>query len=185
MATRPLFFSWVLKEPRLLKCHTISLHCKSDALRGSGICEDVEPQRMMLQQTWFQVDKQNRGAHGFTSLQDLAAWKLEEFEWKLTAEKTLRTNCVEGFGVLGSGAGRFLVRHCLQGLLSRESIESVLAFRAFRARGFGRDHRLLFSYATNGWSQEYGVQSKGKRCLWILHQALVARTGQCGSCAYP
>ena len=36
-----------------------------------------------------EVDKQNRGAHGFTSLEDLAAWKREEFEWKLTAEKTL------------------------------------------------------------------------------------------------
>ncbi|CAE7933671.1 TOP3B [Symbiodinium necroappetens] len=34
-----------------------------------------------------EVDKQNRGAHGFTSLEDLAAWKRDEFEWKLTAEK--------------------------------------------------------------------------------------------------
>jgi len=34
-----------------------------------------------------EVDKQNRGAHGFASLEDLAAWKREEFEWKLTAEK--------------------------------------------------------------------------------------------------
>ena len=38
------------------------------------------------------MDKQNRGAHGFTSLEDLAAWKRDEFEWKLTAEKTLRSD---------------------------------------------------------------------------------------------
>ena len=35
-----------------------------------------------------EVDKQNRGAHGFTSLEDLSAWKRDEFEWKLTAERT-------------------------------------------------------------------------------------------------
>ncbi|CAJ1378860.1 unnamed protein product [Effrenium voratum] len=34
-----------------------------------------------------EVDKSNRGAHGFKSVEDLAAWKKEEFEWKLSAEK--------------------------------------------------------------------------------------------------
>ncbi|CAK9000908.1 unnamed protein product [Durusdinium trenchii] len=34
-----------------------------------------------------EVDKSSRGAHGFKSVQDLAAWKKEEFEWKLSAEK--------------------------------------------------------------------------------------------------
>ena len=36
-----------------------------------------------------QVDKSNRGAHGFKTVEDLAAWKKEEFEWKLSAEKRL------------------------------------------------------------------------------------------------
>eukprot|EP00438_Fugacium_kawagutii_P029617 Skav202660 [mRNA] locus=scaffold1791:178401:204621:+ [translate_table: standard] len=36
-----------------------------------------------------EVDKSSRGAHGFKSVEDLAAWKMEEFEWKLTAEKSL------------------------------------------------------------------------------------------------
>jgi len=34
-----------------------------------------------------EVDKSNRGAHGFKTVEDLAAWKKEEFEWKLSAEK--------------------------------------------------------------------------------------------------
>ena len=37
----------------------------------------------------LKVDKSNRGAHGFKSVEDLAAWKKEEFEWKLSAEKIL------------------------------------------------------------------------------------------------
>ena len=37
----------------------------------------------------LQVDKSNRGAHGFKTVEDLAAWKKEEFEWKLSAEKRL------------------------------------------------------------------------------------------------
>ena len=45
---------------------------------GCGV-ETVDPQ----------VDKSSRGAHGFKSVEDLAAWKKEEFEWKLSAEKTL------------------------------------------------------------------------------------------------
>ena len=39
-----------------------------------------------------QVDKSNRGAHGFKTVEDLAAWKKEEFEWKLSAEKRLGRN---------------------------------------------------------------------------------------------
>jgi hypothetical protein len=35
------------------------------------------------------VDKSSRGAHGFKTVEDLAAWKMEEFEWKRSAEKTL------------------------------------------------------------------------------------------------
>lgn len=34
-----------------------------------------------------EVDKSSRGAHGFKTVEDLAAWKMEEFEWKLSAEK--------------------------------------------------------------------------------------------------